>query len=266
MLSRATAGVKQGDASMAVLLQELLQPSVAFVLHTASPLGDAPDTAVVEIAPGLGETLASGTRGSAWRLAVAKGAAGSGKSGSKASSNGSSVSNGKSSNGRSSNGKSSNGKSSNGKSSGSGSGGEVTTLAFANFSQAQLPQRAVAAERVRTLSYSPSASSINSTSSLSSVSSVSSLSSVSSMDGGAAVAAAPDHKATGAVAAFASATRTVDYSKQQLSVSAEAREALGRRIGAIAALLEEQFGGAQDVEGCVVGEDVYIVQTRPQPQ
>ncbi|WZZ12237.1 hypothetical protein YC2023_105326 [Brassica napus] len=30
-------------------------------------------------------------------------------------------------------------------------------------------------------------------------------------------------------------------------------------------LLERNFGCAQDVEGCLVGEDVYIIQSRPQP-
>jgi phosphoglucan,water dikinase len=57
---------------MAVLIQELLSPSYSFVLHTASPMGNDPATAEFEVAAGLGETLASGKRGSAWRLAVNK--------------------------------------------------------------------------------------------------------------------------------------------------------------------------------------------------
>jgi hypothetical protein len=57
---------------MAVLIQELLSPSHSFVLHTASPMGNDPATAEFEVAVGLGETLASGKRGSAWRIAVRK--------------------------------------------------------------------------------------------------------------------------------------------------------------------------------------------------
>ena len=66
------AGVKQTDASMAVLIMEMLTPSMSFVLHTASPLDGDASVLHAELAPGLGETLASGTRGSAWRLAVEK--------------------------------------------------------------------------------------------------------------------------------------------------------------------------------------------------
>lgn len=37
------AGVEQGEASMAVLVQEMVLPEVSFVLHTASPLGNDPE-------------------------------------------------------------------------------------------------------------------------------------------------------------------------------------------------------------------------------
>lgn len=40
--------------------------------YVASPMGNDPATAEFEVAAGLGETLASGKRGSAWRLAVNK--------------------------------------------------------------------------------------------------------------------------------------------------------------------------------------------------
>jgi hypothetical protein len=65
--------------------------------------------------------------------------------------------------------------------------------------------------------------------------------------------------------AFEFDVRVVDCSVQALSRDQDARAALGRRLGAVAALLEEAFGGPQDVEGCCVGEDIFIVQTRPQP-
>ncbi len=66
------AGVKQADAAMAVLVQQQLSPDLSFVLHTVSPLDGDKDTMYAELAVGLGETLASGTRGSPWRLAVNK--------------------------------------------------------------------------------------------------------------------------------------------------------------------------------------------------
>ena len=66
------AGVAQGDASMAVLIQEQLMPDLSFVLHTSSPLDKDDKVLYAELAAGLGETLASGTRGSPWRLSVDK--------------------------------------------------------------------------------------------------------------------------------------------------------------------------------------------------
>ena len=40
---------------------------------------------------------------------------------------------------------------------------------------------------------------------------------------------------------------------------------VGQQLCQVAVALEEAFGGPQDVEGAIVGQDVYIVQTRPQP-
>jgi phosphoglucan,water dikinase len=77
-MKSALAGVPQKEAAMAVLIQELLSPSYSFVLHTAAPMGNDPATAEFEVAAGLGETLASGKRGSAWRLAVNKSTGGLG--------------------------------------------------------------------------------------------------------------------------------------------------------------------------------------------
>lgn len=57
---------------MSILVQEMLLPELSFVLHTASPLDQDPEVLYAELAAGLGETLASGTRGSPWRLSVHK--------------------------------------------------------------------------------------------------------------------------------------------------------------------------------------------------
>ncbi|KAF6153452.1 hypothetical protein GIB67_030604, partial [Kingdonia uniflora] len=60
ILSRRAAGVPQKDATMAVLVQEMLSPDLSFVLHTVSPTDGDQNSVEAEIAPGLGETLASG--------------------------------------------------------------------------------------------------------------------------------------------------------------------------------------------------------------
>ena len=71
--------------------------------------------------------------------------------------------------------------------------------------------------------------------------------------------------AGGAGGGFAYAHRTADYSRAALSLDAGARQALGGQLAAVGGALEAAFGGAQDVEGALVGERVYVVQTRPQP-
>ncbi|CAA7017203.1 unnamed protein product [Microthlaspi erraticum] len=162
VLSRRAAGVSQREASMAVLVQEMLSPDLSFVLHTVSPADPDSNLVEAEIAPGLGETLASGTRGTPWRLASGK------------------------------------------------LDGIVQTLAFANFSEELL--------------------------------------------------------VSGTGPADGKYVRlTVDYSKKRLTVDSVFRQQLGQRLGSVGFFLERNFGCAQDVEGCLVGEDVYIVQSRPQP-
>ncbi|TVU50595.1 hypothetical protein EJB05_01972 [Eragrostis curvula] len=162
ILSRRAAGVPQRDAKMAILVQEMLQPDLSFVLHTISPADHDPKVVEAEVAPGLGETLASGTRGTPWRLSCDK------------------------------------------------FDGRVTTVAFANFS-----------EEMVVLNSGP---------------------------------------ANGEVVRL-----TVDYSKKPLSIDATFRKQFGQRLAAIGQFLEQKFGNAQDVEGCLVGKDIFIVQSRPQP-
>ncbi|XP_011074900.1 phosphoglucan, water dikinase, chloroplastic [Sesamum indicum] len=163
VLSRRAAGVPQNKAVMAVLVQEMLSPDISFVLHTLSPTDKNQNLVEAEIAPGLGETLASGTRGTPWRLSSGK------------------------------------------------FDGTVQTLAFANFSE-ELVVRSVG-------------------------------------------------PADGEVIQL-----TVDYSKKPLTVDPIFRQQLGQRLGAVGFFLEQKFGCPQDVEGCLVGNDIFIVQTRPQPE
>lgn len=92
----------------------------------------------------------------------------------------------------------------------------------------------------------------------------SSMSSTSSIDGSSG-SDSGSGSGSGSGSLYECTTRVVDYSKQQLSVSSDARVELGRRVGSVAACMERAFGGAQDVEGCLVGDVLYVVQTRPQP-
>jgi hypothetical protein len=70
VMSRAAAGVGQKAARMAVLVQEMVPASLSFVLHTTHPTTADRNTLVAELAVGMGETLASGARGTPWRLEV----------------------------------------------------------------------------------------------------------------------------------------------------------------------------------------------------
>lgn len=162
VLSRRAAGVLQKEAAMAVMVQEMLSPELSFVLHTLSPTDSDNSRVEAEIAPGLGETLASGTRGTPWRLSCGK------------------------------------------------FDGHVRTLAFANFSEELLVSRASSAD--------------------------------------------------GEVIHL-----TVDYSKKPLTTDPIFRQQLGQRLCSVGFYLERKFRCPQDVEGCLVGKDIYIVQTRPQP-
>ncbi|MBA0858049.1 hypothetical protein Goshw_020771 [Gossypium schwendimanii] len=162
VLSRRAAGISQKDATMAVLVQEMLLPDLSFILHTLSPTEQDHNIVEAEIAPGLGETLASGTRGTPWRVLSGK------------------------------------------------FDRTVRTLAFANFSE----EMAVS---------------------------------------GADPADGEVHHLT------------VDYSKKPLTVDPKFRQQFSQHLGAIGLFLEQKFGCPQDVEGCLLGEDIYVVQTRPQP-
>lgn len=217
LLARAAAGVDSSAADMAVMVQQQLAPELSFVLHTAHPLTRDNAALVAEIAPGMGETLASGTRGSAWRLEVER------------------------------------------------ETGVVKTLAFANFSQALMPVKSFT-----------SASSLSSASLSSSQGSSGEDQEVVETATATAVGAAPTPtglslataaalSAANAATSGAVSSRVVDYSQQELSWSDDVRGALGRRLAAVGRLLESEFEGPQDVEGCVVEGRLYIVQTRPQP-
>ena len=56
----------------------------------------------------------------------------------------------------------------------------------------------------------------------------------------------------------------LDYASCPLSTKAELRCSLARRLTAIGCLVEQAFGGPQDIEGAIVGDEIWLVQSRPQ--
>jgi phosphoglucan, water dikinase len=160
-VSRLQAGIPHARIHMAVLLQELVVPDLSFILHTVNPLTGNRQEALVELAVGLGEVLASAALpGTPYRLACDR------------------------------------------------RSGTARLEACATFSVALRP--------------------------------------------------ALDQDTPSIV------PERLDYARVALSADPGAAERLGQRLVPIATVLEEQFGRPQDAEGVCVGEDVYIVQARPQ--
>ena len=66
------------------------------------------------------------------------------------------------------------------------------------------------------------------------------------------------------VAAEGTTAGAVDYSEEPLMWDAEFQEALARRLAKIALEVEGARGFAQDIEGAVSGEEVFLLQSRNQ--
>ena len=150
--------IPHDDAHMAVLVQEMLVPDYSFILHTVNPINHNDQEVYVELAVGLGETLASAAvPGSPYRIVCQKGS------------------------------------------------GDVGVLSFANISYALEPGLNSGVNR-----------------------------------------------------------RLLDYSKIRLSTDRELVANLGGRLAAVARFVEDALHGPQDVEGAVTGDQIYLVQSRPQ--
>ncbi len=157
-MSRQQNGIPHAVIHMAVLIQELLEPELSFVMHSADPVTGDGHRCWVELAVGLGETLVSAAQpGNAYRLICDRHT------------------------------------------------GKVELTACASFSMALQPLPGTGIGKSR-----------------------------------------------------------VDYSHIPLSVDPKRAQRLGKQLGRIATALEEAFDGPQDAEGVIVGEEIYLVQTRPQ--
>ncbi len=158
-LSRRQAGIGHADVHMAVLVQPMVEPDLSFIMHTTDPATGRQDRALVELAVGLGETLASACQpGTPYRLECDRNT------------------------------------------------GKSTLVRFASYSFDLRPSRS-ASEIVR---------------------------------------------------------KRLNYAKVPLSSELNTARVLGRRLAKIASFLEDRLGRAQDVEGALVGDDIYVVQTRAQ--
>jgi phosphoglucan,water dikinase len=158
VVSRNQAAIPHESAQMAVIVQQMVEPDYSFILHTVNPVTRSQEEVYVELAVGLGETLASASaRGTPYRLICNK------------------------------------------------TSGEVQTLAFANFSHALRADSSAGAKR-----------------------------------------------------------ELLDYSQVALSRDAGKRQELGGRFVAIGKRIEEAFQKPQDIEGAVVAEKIYLVQSRAQ--
>lgn len=54
------------------------------------------------------------------------------------------------------------------------------------------------------------------------------------------------------------------YSRVTLSRRSELRQDIARRTAEIGTRVENEFGTAQDIEGAIMGNEIYLVQSRPQ--
>ncbi len=158
VISRREAGIDHRRAHMAILIQRMVIPDISFIMHTVNPLTKNNDEIFIELAPGLGETLASASaKGVPYRMICLK------------------------------------------------STGKTTMHSFANYSYSILPS-----------------------------------------DKGGLL-----YKRT-------------DYSNIPLSVDAESRNRTGASLAAIGKEVEVFFGSPQDIEGAIAGDDIYLLQSRPQ--
>ena len=157
-INRRNSGVRHDRARMAVLIQHMLVPEFSFIMHTANPVSRNPDEIYIELAVGMGETLAAAeTPGIPYRMVCNK------------------------------------------------QTGEVRMLAFASFSHALWPDTPAGLLR-----------------------------------------------------------KTIAYSAVRLSEDGAYRNLVGKRLGAIGRFVEKALGRPQDIEGGVSGDEIYLVQSRPQ--
>ena len=59
IISRKQFGIRNEQGFMSVLIQEQIHSDLSFIIHTHNPISKNADEVYIEVAVGLGETLAS---------------------------------------------------------------------------------------------------------------------------------------------------------------------------------------------------------------
>jgi phosphoglucan,water dikinase len=236
-LSRRQAGIPHDQVHMALLIQELLSPDLAFVLHTVNPVTRDPHTLYGEIVLGLGETLVSAAAaGEPYRFTCTK------------------------------------------------QSGEVEILAFANFSKAARPVAVGVSAAVKP-GILPGGSrlgqSLNSGPESTEGRSLDRESASRKIPGGG-TPLSTSGETRDATSKTLSADispspllrgegrgeelfyEIIDYSSINLSRDPAALESVCRRLCKIGSLVEQALAKPQDIEGVVIQDKIYLVQTRPQ--
>jgi phosphoglucan,water dikinase len=199
-LSRRDASIPHDRTHMAVLIQQLLNPDFAFVLHTTNPVTRDPSALYGEMVVGLGETLVSAAAaGHPYRFTCNK------------------------------------------------QSGSVELLAFANFSKAVAAGVSPAVDPGVPPGGSAREKSHRGSNRLS--------------PGGRMP---PSTSGETPDATLGLASDVIDYSRITLSLDPAVLESLARQLCNIGALVERALGKPQDIEGVVIEDRVYLVQTRPQ--
>lgn len=158
VISRRQAGIPHEKAHMAVLIQKMITPDYSFIMHTQNPVSNNSDEIYVELAVGMGETLASGAvRGVPYRMVCNK------------------------------------------------KSEEIKMLSYASFSHSLAPEGESSLKQKR-----------------------------------------------------------IDYTRIALSTSMEEQKRVGRQLREVGILIEKAFGAPQDIEGAIKGNEIYLVQSRPQ--
>ncbi len=58
--------------------------------------------------------------------------------------------------------------------------------------------------------------------------------------------------------------KRIDYSKNRFTIDGEFRNAVGNRLMAVGTFLENALGGPQDIEGALLDNEIFLLQSRPQ--
>ncbi|CAI5496742.1 unnamed protein product [Closterium sp. Naga37s-1] len=222
VLSRRVAGVRQSDAAMAVLVQELISPpDLSFVLHTKG-IGTGAGGALVVPSPRLANSSSSSSSGG--------GGGGGGGS--------------------------------NGKATGSAASASASAVAPGSPAPSDFLSAEVAPGLGETLASGTRGTAwrfaVGKSDGLVRILAFANFSEKIVMAPAAAAAGGGSGGRKAGAEGGGVVMQAVDYSGQLLSTSPDAQVVLAKKLEAVGSFLEDRFGSPQDIEGCVVGDKIYV--------